>query len=187
MRLSFEISFTDLRLFLKYWASRYDDGPDKTLYDPHIGKTDETALLELYKWKNGGNIAQHKLETIYRNYLNQWTDDAGLEARYLDPNQGNGPIWNIFYLHCRHPEKYPIYDQHAHRSMIYMQEQIICDEKGDLVDTKAADVYQSYKRYRGFVRHIRDATGANLRTIDRALFTFGQFLKLARPYCVAKE
>jgi hypothetical protein len=188
MHLSFEISFTELRPFLTYWSSRYDDANDKTLYDPHIGKTDETALIELFRWKNGGgNIARHKLETIQDNYLRQRTEDADLERRFLDATKTGGPIWNIFYLHCRHPKEYPIYDQHAHRSMIYMQEHVICEERDDLDRKPRPFVYQSYERYRDFVRSIRNVTGADLRPIDRALYTFGQFLKRVRPYCVADK
>jgi hypothetical protein len=186
--LSFEISFTKLRAFLEHWSSRYDDTNDKALYDPNIGKTDEKSLIELFKWKNGGGkIAQHKLETIYANYLSQQVEDADLEARYLDPAQGNGPIWNIFYLHCRFPEVYPIYDQHAHRAMIYMQQHLVCEQKDDLGNQPRLFVYQSYRRYQGFVDNIRRATDHELRPIDRALYTFGQFLKRVRPYCVAKE
>jgi hypothetical protein len=182
--LSFEIPFTELRAFLKHWSSRYDDTNDKALYDPNIGKTDEQALLELFKWKNGGgNIARHKLETIRANYLSQWVKDADLEARYLDPAKGNGPIWNIFYLHCRFPEIYPIYDQHAHRAMIYIQEHVICKQKDDLNNQARPFVYQSYERYRRFIENIRRGTDPDLRPIDRAFYTFGQFLKLARPFC----
>jgi hypothetical protein len=181
--LTFEIPFTNVRAFLEHWASRYDDTNDKVFYDPNIGKTDEQALIELFKWKNGGgNIARHKLKTIHTNYLAKWVADSDLEARYLDPAQGNGPIWNIFYLHCRFPEVYPIYDQHAYRAMIYMQQRVLCEQKEDLNKQPPAVVYQSYKRYRGFIEHIRRATDPPLRPIDRALYTFGQFLKRVRPY-----
>jgi hypothetical protein len=184
--LSFKISFTELRPFLKHWSSRYKDANDQMLYDPYIGtadlKTDESALIELFKWKNVGELSKKKSATIRANYFDRWTEDADLEARYLDPNQGNGPIWNIFYLHCRFPERYPIYDQHAHRAMIYMQEGAICEERDDLDRKPRPFVYESYKRYRRFVEIIGRATDGDLRTIDRALYTFGQFLKRARPY-----
>jgi hypothetical protein len=180
--LTFEIPFTNLRAFLEHWASRYDDANDKVFYDPNIGKTDEHSLIELFKWKNGGNISRKKLETIHKNYLGRRVEDADLEARYLDAGQGNGAIWNIFFLHCRCPEVYPIYDQHAHRAMVYMQQHVICEPRDDLNKQPRAFVYQSYARYRIFIDHIRRATDPELRPIDRALYTFGQFLKRARPY-----
>jgi hypothetical protein len=188
MGLSFEIPFTELRPFIDHWASRYRDGDnDKRLYDRHIKGDMRKAnvLIELFNWKNGGRgkIAQKKLDSIHRNYLGCWTEDAELETRYLDPRKKGGPIWNIFYLHCRFPERYPIYDQHAYRAMIYIQSGAICEEKSDLDRKPWPFVYESYKTYRDFVDSIGRATGRNLRTIDRALYTFGQFLKLARPYC----
>jgi hypothetical protein len=182
-RLSFEISFTKLRPFLTHWSSRYDDAKDKLLYDPYIGKINDPSLLKLFEWKNGGTIAQHKLQTIRENYLIHWIADADLEARYLDPAQGNGPIWNIFYLHCRSHTVYPIYDQHAYRAMIYMQDRKLCGLKDDLDKKDRPSVYKSYEHYRKFVKDIQNATGLALRPIDRALYTFGQFLKRVRPYC----
>jgi hypothetical protein len=120
LHLSFEIPFTELHLFIKHWSSRYDDANDRTLYDPYIQEdlSKADALVGLFKWKNGGKIAPQHLNSIQANYLNRWIEDADLETRYLDPNQGGGPIWNIFYLHCRLPERYPIYDQHAYRAML---------------------------------------------------------------------
>jgi hypothetical protein len=181
--LSFEISFPTLDLFLDHWASRYRDENDKKFYDPYIGKadlkTDEAALKDLFRWKNGVRLSAAKLVSIRANYFDDWTEDANLERRYLDPSEdGDRPIWNIFYLHCRFPDQYPIYDQHAHRAMIYIQEHAIRED----LSKKPELVYKSYKQYRCFVAHIRRATGHKLRTIDRALYTFGQFLKLAKPF-----
>jgi hypothetical protein len=180
--LSFEISFLTLDLFIDYWASRYRDENDKKLYDPHIGKADlktnEQALKELFKWKNGGKIAKPKEDSIHANYFQCWIEDNELEYRYLDPTKKGGPIWNIFYLHCRFPELYPIYDQHAHRAMIYIQKHAI----GEDLSKRPKVVYESYKQYRDFVKDIGCATGRDLRAIDRALYTFGQFLKRVRPF-----
>jgi hypothetical protein len=185
--LSFEIPFAKLRPFIDHWASRYrDNDNDKRLYERHI-KADLSradVLIELFDWKNGGGgkIAQKKLDSIYANYLSCWIEDSELETRYLDPDNDGGPIWNIFYLHCRLPELYPIYDQHAYRAMLYIQNGAICEEKDDLNRKPRPFVYESYKIYRRFVGQIARETKLNLRTVDRALYTFGQFLKRARPY-----
>jgi hypothetical protein len=162
-------------------------GEGQQLYDPHIGKgsalqRDSNAIMELFKWKNGGNIAAKKLKSVRNNYLGAWIDDGGLEARYLNPNEDGGPIWNIFYLQCRRPDLYPIFDQHAYRAMIYIQEHTIC---GDLNENRRSFIYESYqKKYRTFVNGIRRRAPQryNLRTIDRALYTFGRFLKTAKPF-----
>jgi hypothetical protein len=182
--LSFEISFSALDPFLDHWAPRYRYAAHEQLYEDHIGKADLKndwkALKALFTWKNGREIAKPKLASVRANYFECWAKDADLERRYLDPRQGGGPIWNIFYLHCRFPERYPIYDQHAHRAMVYVQKRLI---GRDLTKEPRLFVYESYtQRYRPFVDDISRKSGRDLRTVDRALYTFGQFLKLARPY-----
>lgn len=62
--------------------------------------------------------------------------------------------------------------------MIYIQEHAIRED----LSKRPELVYDSYKQYRCFITHIRGATGNNLRTIDRAFYTFGQFLKSANPF-----
>jgi hypothetical protein len=111
-------------------------------------------------------------------------EDADLECRYLDHCKGGGPIWNIFYLHCRFPHRYPIYDQHAYRAMMYIQTGKIGK---NLTEQSRQVVYESYKEYRRFVAELRYVPpyvcdGYDLRTIDRALYTFGRFLKKAKPF-----
>jgi hypothetical protein len=180
--LSFEISFPALEPFLDHWARQYRDAArDERLYNPHIGtaklRTDRHALEDLFKWKNGvDKIAERKLASIHTNYFDEWTEDADLESRYLDPEKRGGPIWNIFYLHCRCPKRYPIYDQNAYRAMRYIRDHVI---SGDLSTKSRRFIYESYTQtYQPFVAAIdRDP-----RTIDRALYTFGQFLKMAKPF-----
>jgi hypothetical protein len=190
LHLSFGIAFDELRPFIDHWASLYKGDKDEELYDPHIGKraalrTDWKALHALFKWKNGGSISQLKLASVRANYFQRWTDDAGLDARYLNPDDRlhGGAIWNIFYLHCRNPKKYPIYDQHVYRAMIYLQDGVICTEENDLTPrTHRRFVYETYTRYRQFIDGVSRASSRNIRTTDRALHTFGRFLKLARPF-----
>jgi hypothetical protein len=180
--LSFKISFPSLNPFLDHWASRYRDPErrDQKLYDPHIGtanlRTDFESLEALFTWKNGRRISEPKLTGIRTNYFDHWTEDSDLESRYLVQGKGGGPIWNIFYLHCRRPDLYQIYDQHTHRAMRYIEGHAICNKT-----LPPRCIYESYKQtYRPFVRTFdRDQ-----RTIDRALYTFGQFLKLVQPFCI---
>jgi hypothetical protein len=62
--------------------------------------------------------------------------------------------------------------------MRYIQERLICRE---LTQERPRFIYESYPhKYRTFVE-IGGKTGRDLRAIDR-LFTFGKFLKLARPF-----
>jgi hypothetical protein len=129
---------------------------------------------------NGVNLSRQKLASVRANYFNDWKEDDLLECRYLDPHKDGGPVWNIFYLHCRQPQRYPIYDQNTYRAMIYIRERVICDT---FPENSPEFVYESYKQsYRPFVDDIRGMADRDLRTIDRALYTFGQFLKSAKPF-----
>jgi hypothetical protein len=107
--LSFDISFPTSDLFISHWASKYfakdsDREREQKLYDSHICtadlKTNWNALEDLFKWKNGvDRIAGQKLASIRANYFNDWTEDADLESRYLNPDKGRGgSIWNICLL-----------------------------------------------------------------------------------------
>jgi hypothetical protein len=64
----------------------------------------------------------------------------------------------------------------ASRTMLYIQE---CTIGEPLTEKSPRFVYQSYiQKYQPFVAKI----GRDMRTVDRALYTFGQFLKLAKPF-----
>ncbi len=186
----FEIPAQDLSFFLTQWSGEYNDpkSKDTDFYDPYIGKphllTDEKAILSLFKWKNGMELSKRKEISVKKNYLEHWIDDICLEARYLDPEKPGGPIWNIFYLHCRLPHKYPIFDQHACRAMTYVKDGRIWDQP---TYVRRADVYAAYcQEYIPFVDKCLAAYDKELsnidraryiRKVDRALYTFGHFLK----------
>lgn len=185
--LSFALSFPTLNAFVDHWAGRYyGEDRDRQLYDPYIGSGADRqqlsgdALTFLFEWKNGSVLSQQKQDSVARNYLAVWIEDAELEARYLDDKKGGGPVWNIFYLHCRKPEHYAIFDQHAYRAMVHIQG-LACTK--DLPDESSAFVYDAYRnRYLPFVKSVVAATGQKLRIVDRSLYTFGQFLKKVQRY-----
>jgi hypothetical protein len=64
--------------------------------------------------------------------------------------------------------------------MIYIQG---CVARRNLTEERSHFIYECYKKdYTPFVAEIAANTGRDLGTIDRALYTFGQFLKLVRPF-----
>lgn len=174
MHLNFKIESNDLPQFIDRWSKRYRF-VDEGRYERNVGKPlTEVSRLALFSWKNGTGerIAALKLKSIEANYPLQPPEN--LEDRYLRHSEPGGAIWNIFYLHCINPAVWPIFDQHTYRAMRFMQGGVI-KELG--VDRKV--IYGKYAEYREFVSglKIRDS-----RATDKALFAFGQFLKLAKPY-----
>lgn len=96
-------------------------------------------------------------------------------ARYLNHKEPGGAIWNIFYLHCLEPEKWPIFDQHTFRAMQYIKTSQIVE-----IGTTKKQKYTAYKdEYLPFLSNFGEK---NVRKVDKALFAFGQFLKLAARY-----
>ena len=175
MHLSFQISATNLASFLRHWSSKYSYSAEHK-YTNNIGKPlTRKSLQELFEWKNGTGsvIANRKAKSIAANYPLIFNGDK--RARYLNHKQPGGAIWNIFFLHCLEPRTRPIFDQHTFRAMHYMQ-------TGRIVEIGSTPK-QKYEAYESkYIPFVTSLGVADQRTIDKALFSFGQFLKLAARY-----
>lgn len=172
MYFSFEICPATQADFLDYWASRYDY-PDEGAYTANIGKPlSEKSLLALFKWKNGRSISKLKTASIHTNYRLPFRGNP--KERYLNHDKPGGAIWNIFFLHCVDPETWPIFDQHTFRAMRYLQSGIIVE-----IGKTKREQCAAYEEYREFLENFK---GYDQRSVDKALFSFGRFLKLASPY-----
>lgn len=175
--------------FLKHWSGGYRDANrDKSYYEPNIVKNlkvERDAIWPLFEWKNGSPLSAAKREVVRVNYIEPWVAERNLERGYLDLGaSGHRAIWNIFYLHCRRPDIYPIYDQHTYRAMHYIKTRQIAE-----IPKPQHRVYATYAEYREFVEVLRTALPRqdpqhSIRLIDQALFAFGKFLKLAEPYAL---
>ncbi|PHR71496.1 MAG: hypothetical protein COA66_09180 [Arcobacter sp.] len=173
LNLSFDINFLNINDFLNHWETKYKYNMDQK-YDDNIGKPlNKKSRLELYEWKNGTRISKAKIISIEKNY--PLIFNGNKEERYLNYKESGGAIWNIFYLHCLEPQKYPIYDQHTYRAMYYMKNQKIKE-----IGRSHEEKYLSYmNEYKPFIKSFEEV---NIRKIDRALFSFGRFLKIANKY-----
>lgn len=176
MILSFSIECNSLNQFLDHWSERYRDPKfrDRDKYDPYVGKPlTELSRQHLFEWKNGSILSQSKRSSVTNNYPLSFPKDE-LAKRYLDPEASGGAIWNIFYMHCIDPETWPIFDQHTYRAMHFMK-----TGKLKEISSAKAEVYELYKRdYIPFVTTLN----SHQRKIDKALYAFGQFLKIASAY-----
>jgi hypothetical protein len=173
MHLAFEIKTADKRSFLEHWSEKYDY-PDDEKYTRNVGKPlTEASRQELFEWKNGAVLSNAKRTSILGNYPLVFSGDQ--RARYLNHRELGGAIWNIFYLHCLEPGKWPIFDQHTFRAMRYIQ-------SGHIVEIGITNK-QKYMAYEDqYVPFLRTFEGESARKVDKALFAFGQFLKLAARY-----
>lgn len=174
---TFKIDKSDINDFINHWSKRYfyENGEK---YTKNIGNPlTEKSRKELFEWKNGSEISSAKWRSIEENYPLLFSGDK--EERYLNHKNGGGAIWNIFYLHCLDHEKWPIFDQHTYRAMRYLKTGKI-EEIGNTNKQK----FESYTReYMPFVKEItKTASCEDARKLDKALFAFGQFLKIAARY-----
>lgn len=112
-------SASDVHGFVRFWSRIYHD-PREHLYEQNIGFPQGSEQLQaLYTWKNGGRLSKAKQRSLEANFghdlaLPKTGEMDDLRTFICDKG---GPIWRIFYLHCRAPQTYPIFDQHVHRAM----------------------------------------------------------------------
>ena len=172
MNFSFNLQFDRIEDFVSHWSPKYSY--DETKYTKNIGRPlTEKSRLELFEWKNGGNISKLKLKSIEQNYPLEFPDN--LQQRYLNYKLGGGAIWNIFYLHCSDPKEWPIFDQHNYRAMVFIKTSSIVENLNS--DKQKYDLYINE-----FCPFFYGLNFGDYRKLDRALFVFGQFLKKVRPY-----
>lgn len=172
--LSFSIDFTNIENFIRHWSGKYNYQWENK-YDDNINKPlTESSIMELFEWKNGSVLSTLKKQSVKENYPSNFLGNK--EDRYLNPNQSGGAIWNIFYLHCLEPNKYPIFDQHTLRAMKYIQ-------TNEIIDTDAINDTNKYQIYKNeYIPFINSFSNIDNRTLDKALFAFGQFLKKVMQY-----
>ena len=173
MHFSFQLSFTSQIDFLQHWASKYHD-PNEMKYLPNVGKKlSSESLHQLFEWKNGSGISRRKLHSIAANYPLVFEGDPA--NRYLNHNNPGGAIWNIFYLHCLDPKKWPIFDQHTFRAMHYLR-------NGQIREIGSTNKLKYFMYQFEYIPFLKEFSEPSQRRIDMALFTFGKFLKLAKGY-----
>lgn len=173
MYLNLQIGHNNLDDFLNFWSEKYEDSDEK--YDRNINKPlTEKSRKELFEWKNGSKISKKKTESIEKNY--PLIFDGNYEERYLNYNEPGGAIWNIFYIHCLKPKKWPIFDQHTFRAMRYLKNKEI-SELGEKSDREKYEIYVNE-----YIPFIESLNQTDYRKVDKALFKFGQFLKIIAKY-----
>lgn len=165
-----------LKEFIDFWSSLYSD-PHQDLYENTIEnkrfKGDD--IFKLYEWKNGGPLSERKKTSVKR--IVEKLDFVNQLKRRMDPEAFEksfgkmAAIWKIFLYHIIAPEKYPIFDQHVYRAYHYIKHGTV----NEIVDNDKMKIAV----YVDYVIFFQDMLkqGANPRKLDKALWSFGKFLK----------
>jgi hypothetical protein len=166
--------------FTAFWSKFYSDAKySDAIYTEAIKRPlspDHIRLL--FEWKNGGKLSRLKENSVDQNYirrlplLDTLTPDFAPDT-FLALFPAGGAIWRIFWLHCCRPDRFPIYDQHVHRAMTFIEGS--SEELDDKADPEKIRLY--LERYLPFQGQF---AGLNQRDVDRALWAFGKFLKTYR-------
>ena len=168
--------------FVDFWANRYNDRNEQTYRESIKRPLTVESIRELFAWKamriNRESIKLGKhpfVETVISNLdcfrevqLNNAEDANNFLTNML---KGKGMIWKIFTLHIIYPDRYPIFDQNVYRAMHYLYTGKIKE-----IPRKNGDKQSSYiNEYLPFYNHHESYED---RKLDKALFSFGQFLKI---------
>lgn len=177
----------DPATFVKFWASkyRYDAGEYKyEEIDKRPLKPD--SIRRLFAWKamrikrKAIMAGRHSfVEAVIENF-----DDFCSLPLNTSENANNfltdnlkaqsGMIWKIFTLHIMYPNRFPIFDQNVYRAMHYLQTGTIKE-----IPSKNTDKQSSYiNEYMPFYKELEEHEDCRGRKLDKALFVFGQYLKL---------
>jgi hypothetical protein len=164
---------TDAKAFIKFWSTRYT-GYDDRFYEANIGQElTEARILEWFQWKNGTPLSGQKKNSVLRNFVARRDELADLRdetpAELLAHFREGGAIWRIFWLHCWQPKRFPIYDQHVHRAMRFIESGAREEIPGKDQDKICAYIEQYMPFHARFVELPH-------RAVDKALWAFGKFI-----------
>jgi hypothetical protein len=172
--ITYEPVKADLRAFVEFWSARYTDYDDD-FYEANVGQElTEVRILEWFAWKNGTPLSLLKRNSVLNNFVARRAELATIPAdqtptQLLGRFSAGGAIWRIFWLHCWQPSRFPIYDQHVHRAMRFIEAGV-----REEIPPKDPDKIRAYiDQYMPFHALFH---GLPHRAVDKALWAFGKFI-----------
>lgn len=171
---------TSLSEFVEYWSQLYNY-TNEELYDNCIIKNSYTAddIRSMFIWKNGMKLSLGKQKSLEDKIISKislinklknqssWSYDS-LNAEFKNVSF----VWKIFLLHIIKPNDIPIYDQNVHRAYNFVHDKDFLDVSEQLTAKEKEVFYIS--EYYPFIKSMEKIS---LRQIDKAFFTFGQYIK----------
>ncbi|MDP2686534.1 MAG: hypothetical protein Q8O62_04895 [Aequorivita sp.] len=173
-------SYISLDSFIDSWSKLYSFS-NEAVYNKSISQEilTKTDIQNLYEWKNGmvlSLIKQNSLETKIKSKLSlinafKAKDEINLDV-YKMEFKNLSAVWKIFLLHIIKPNEFPIYDQHIHRTFLFIHNEDFSNISTFITNQNKERFY--FDRYLPFIQsnNIED-----LKKLDEAFFAFGQFLK----------
>ena len=169
----------DLTQFIHSW-SRFYTYFNEAVYKTSIVKKSFNIkdVQELYEWKNGMRLSvlkQKSLDTKIKaklDVINSFKSSDCINIEEFKKEFKNlSAVWKIFLLHIIRPYKYPIYDQHIHRTFLFIHNEDWSNVKNTMSNKDKELFY--FERYLPFIEATKFK---DLKQLDEAFFAFGQFL-----------
>ena len=161
--------------FVQFWERFYSDYSEE-FYQENIGQPlNKDRIVKWFEWKNGSRLSERKAKSIQRYFIpdqERVEHDATSDTLTTFLNEPGGVVWRIFWLHLQHHSVFPIYDQHVYRAMAFMLDWP--DAKREIQASNSEKIQVYLKEYRPFFSSF---DGCERRKVDRALWSFGRFLK----------
>jgi hypothetical protein len=164
----------DKTAFVEFWAVRYQ-GYDDAFYEANVGRElTESRILEWFTWKNGTPLSRAKRQGVLTNFASRREELAEVPldepaSEFLSRFRDGGAIWRIFWLHIWQPSRFPIYDQHVHRAMRFIETGLV--EEIPAKDPEKVRVYLD-----NYMAFHKEFDGIGNRLVDKALWAFGKFI-----------
>ena len=170
--------------FISFWSKCYDEGKySDEDYEKNLNRQGLLApnnIQFLLEWKNAIRLPGKKqaiADTIKNkitkiNEFRQFAEVSDEEFEkfwsFISTIIKSGIVWKVFLLHIARPSDYPIVDQHVLRAWSFLTKEKVEEPEKTL---------ENYKKYKSFFFGLATQCGKDLRSVDRALMAFGQFLK----------
>ena len=170
--------------FISFWSKCYNEGKySDEDYEENLNKRGLLTTQNvqyLLEWKNANPLSKRKQALADRikdkvakiNEFRRSSKVTDVEFKkfwsFVSTIIGYGIVWKVFLLHISRPNDYPIVDQHVLRAWNFLTKKRVEEPEQTL---------ENYKKYRVFFFELARQGRKDLRSIDRALMAFGQFLK----------
>ncbi|RZS93863.1 hypothetical protein [Aquimarina brevivitae] len=167
--------------FIASWSKLYSY-PLEYKYSNSIHKDefDEDDIKSLFEWKNGMNLSTAKNDSLENkvlskiNIINDLKTQKNLDLKTFKVEFYNlSAVWKIFLLHVIKPNEYPIYDQHVHRTYLFINDLDWSNISNSSISNKNKEAFY----FNEYCKFIKKSDFKDLRAMDKAFFAFGQFLK----------
>jgi hypothetical protein len=170
----------DLNSFIGFWSQLYSFS-NELVYSKTISKSkfEIDDIQSLFEWKNGMKLSGLKQKSLENKIMNKLVIINFLKSsKDLDLDlfkrefKNLSTVWKIFLLHLIKPIKYPIYDQHIHRTYLFIHKK----EFSELSISSIKNIEKELFYFKEYLPFIQSNKISDLKKLDEAFFAFGQFL-----------